>query len=61
MIARFDPDEMRSLATYVVRREVTTDGARQVHRKRHIGARPDIPPIAPITWSFHLRRSHDAP
>ena len=56
MISRFDPGEAATVLNPrglwdVVRNESPTE-----HRRRYLGERTDIPPLAPITWSLHLRK-----
>ena len=56
MISRFDP---ASAATVLNPRglwDVVRNESPAEHRKRYIGERRDVPPLAPITWSLHLRR-----
>ena len=56
MISHFDPAEIATVLNPrglwdVVRNESPTE-----HRRRYLGERTDVPPLAPITWSLHLRR-----
>ena len=55
MISRFDPAEAGTVLNprglwNVVRNESPAE-----HRRRYLGGRTDVPPLAPITWSLHLR------
>ena len=56
MISRFDPAEAATVLNPgglwdVLRNESPAD-----HRRRYLGDCTDVPPLAPITWSLHLRR-----
>ena len=56
MISRFDPVEAATALNpgglwNVVRNESPAE-----HRRRYLGERSDVPPLAPITWSLHLRK-----
>ena len=56
MISRFDPALVGAVLNpsgvwEVVRNESPTD-----HDRKYLKGRTDVPPLAPITWSLHLRK-----
>ena len=56
MISRFDPAEAASALNPDGRWEVVRNESPAEHRRRYLGERTDVPPLAPITWSIHLRK-----
>ena len=56
MISRFDPAEAGAALNPRGLWEVVRNESPAEHRRRYLGARTDVPPLAPITWSLHLRR-----
>ena len=56
MISRFDPAEAGAVLNPRGLWEVVRNESPAEHRRRYLGGRNDIPPLAPITWSLHLRR-----
>ena len=56
MISRFDPDEVAGALNPRGLWDVVRNESPAVHRRRYLGERTDVPPLAPITWSLHLRR-----
>ena len=56
MISRFDPEEMPALLGKKDQWEIVGNESPEIHQERYVGARADVPPIAPITWSLHLKR-----
>ena len=56
MISRFDPAEAGAVLNPRGVWEVVRNESPAEHRRRYLGARTDVPPLAPITWSLHLRR-----
>ena len=56
MISRFDPAEAGAVLNPRGAWEVVRNESPAEHRRRYLGERTDVPPLAPITWSLHLRR-----
>ena len=56
MISRFDPAEVGTVLNPRGVWEVVRNELPAVHRRRYLGERTDVPPLAPITGSLHLRR-----
>ena len=56
MISRFDPAEAGVVLNPGGVWEVVRNESPEEHRRRYLGGRTDVPPLAPITWSLHLRR-----
>ena len=56
MISRFDPAEAGAVLNPRGVWEVIRNESPAEHRRRYLGERTDVPPLAPITWSLHLRR-----
>ena len=57
MISRFDPAEAGTVLNPRGRWDVVRNESPAEHRRRYLGGRTDVPPLAPITWSLHLRKS----
>ena len=55
MISRFDPTEAGTVLNPRGLWEVVRNESPAEHRRRYLGERTDVPPLAPITWSLHLR------
>ena len=61
MVSRFDPAEVGAALNPRGVWEVVRNESPAEHRRRYLGGRTDVPPLAPITGSLHLRRrSHGA-
>ena len=56
MISRFDPAEAGAVLNPRGVWEVVRNESPAEHRRRYLGERTDVPPLAPITWSLHLRK-----
>ena len=56
MISRFDPANAATVLNPSGLWDVVRNESPAEHRKRYLGERGDVPPLAPITWSLHLRR-----
>ncbi|MCY4470269.1 MAG: SAM-dependent methyltransferase [Thiotrichales bacterium] len=56
MISRFDPAEAATVLNPRGLWEVVRNESPAEHRQRYLGERTDVPPLAPITWSLHLRK-----
>ena len=56
MISRFDPAEAANVLNPDGLWEVVRNESPSEHRRRYLGERTDVPPLAPITWSIHLRK-----
>ena len=56
MISRFDPEEAPIALNPGGLWEIVRNESPAEHRRRYLGARADVPPLAPITWSLHLRK-----
>ena len=56
MISRFDPAEVGTVLNPRSLWDVVRNESPAEHRRRYLGERADVPPLAPITWSLHLRR-----
>ena len=56
MISRFDPAEADAVLNPRGVWEVVRNESPAEHRRRYLGGRADVPPLAPITWFLHLRR-----
>ena len=56
MISRFDPAEAANVLNPDGLWEVIRNESPAEHRRRYLGERTDVPPLAPITWSIHLRK-----
>ena len=56
MISRFDPAEVATVLNPRGLWDVVRNESPAEHRRRYLGERTDVPPLAPITWSLHLRR-----
>ena len=56
MISRFDPAEAANVLNPDGLWEVVRNESPAEHRRRYLGGRTDVPPLAPITWSIHLRK-----
>ena len=56
MISRFDPAEAGAVLNPRGIWEVVRNESPAEHRRRYLGERTDMPPLAPITWSLHLRK-----
>ena len=56
MISRFDPAEAGTVLNPRGLWDVVRNESPAEHRRRYLGERADTPPLAPITWSLHLRR-----
>lgn len=56
MISRFDPAEAATVLDPRDLWEVVRNESPAEHRRRYLGERTDVPPLAPITWSLHLRK-----
>ncbi len=57
MISRFDPAKAGAVLNPQGLWEVVRNESPAEHRRRYLGARTDVPPLAPITWFLHLRKS----
>ena len=55
MISRFDPAEAGTVLNPRRLWDVVRNESPAEHRRRYLGERNDVPPLAPITWSLHLR------
>ena len=55
MISRFDPANAATVLNPRGLWDVLRNESPAEHRKRYLGERSDVPPLAPITWSLHLR------
>ena len=55
MISRFDPAEAGTVLNPRGLWEVVRNESPAEHRRRYLGERTDVPALAPITWSLHLR------
>ena len=60
MISRFDPAEVATVLNPGSLWDVVRNESPAEHRLRYLGRRTDVPPLAPITWSLHLRRRESA-
>ena len=60
MISRFDPAEVATVLNPEGLWDVVRNESPAEHRRRYLGQRTDVPPLAPITWSLHLRRRESA-
>ena len=56
MISRFDPAEAGAVLNPRGLWEVVRNESPAEHRRRYLGGRTDVPPLAPIAWSLHLRK-----
>ena len=56
MISSFDPADAGTVLNPRNHWEVLRNESPAKHRRRYVGERTDVPPLAPITWSLHLRR-----
>ena len=56
MISRFDPAEAGAVLNPRGIWEVVRNESPAEHRRRYLGERTDVPPLAPITWCLHLRQ-----
>ena len=56
MISRFDPAEANAVLNPRGVWEVIRNESPEEHRRRYLEGRTDVPPLAPITWSLHLRK-----
>ena len=56
MISRFDPAEAGTVLNPRGLWDVVRNESPAEHRRRYLGERNDVPPLAPITWSLHLRK-----
>ena len=56
MISRFDPAEAGTVLNPRSRWDVVRNESPAEHRRRYLEGRTDVPPLAPITWSLHLRK-----
>ena len=56
MVSRFDPAEAATVLNPRGLWDVVRNESPAEHRRRYLGDRTDVPPLAPITWSLHLRR-----
>ena len=61
MISRFDPAEAGAVLNPRGLWEVVRNESPAEHRRRYLGGRSDVPPLAPITWSLHLRKGAPSP
>ena len=61
MISRFDPAEAAAVLNPRGAWEVIRNESPEKHRRRYLEGRTDLPPLAPITWSLHLRKREPAP
>ena len=57
MISRFDPARAASVMNPRGLWDVVRNESPAEHRRCYLGERTDVPPLAPITWSLHLRKS----
>ena len=57
MISRFDPAQVVTVLNPCGLWDVVRNESPAEHRRRYLGERTDVPPLAPITWSLHLRKS----
>ena len=55
MISRFDPGEVDTVLNPEGLWDVVRNESPAAHRRRYLADRTDVPPLAPITWSLHLR------
>ena len=55
MVSRFDPAEVATVLNPGGLWDVVRNESPAEHRRRYLGERADVPPLAPITWSLHLR------
>ena len=55
MISRFDPADAGTDLNPRGLWEVLRNESPAEHRRRYLGERNDVPALAPITWSLHLR------
>ena len=56
MISRFDPAAAAAALNPRGLWDVVRNESPAEHRRRYLGERTDVPPLAPITWSLHLRK-----
>ena len=56
MISSFDPADAGTVLNPRNHWEVFRNESPAEHRRRYVGERTDVPPLAPISWSLHLRR-----
>ena len=57
MISRFDPAAAGTVLNPRGLWDVVRNESPAEHRRRYLGERSDVPPLAPITWSLHLRKT----
>lgn len=57
MISRFDPAAVGTVLNPRGFWDVVRNESPAEHRRRYLGERSDVPPLAPITWSLHLRKT----
>ena len=57
MISRFDPAEAGTVLNPRGLWEVVRNESPAEHRRRYLGERTDVPPLAPVTWCLHLRKT----
>ena len=55
MVSRFDPTQAATVLDPRGLWDVVRNESPAQHRRRYLGDRTDVPPLAPITWSLHLR------
>ena len=60
MISRFDPAAVGYVLSPRGLWDVVRNESPAEHRRRYLAERTDVPPLAPITWSLHLRRRESA-
>jgi methyltransferase (TIGR00027 family) len=56
MISRFDPAEVGAALNPRGVWEVVRNDSPADHNRKYLKGRTDVPPLAPITWSLHLRK-----
>ena len=60
MISRFDPAGVATALNPRGLWDVVRNESPAEHRRRYLGERTDVPPLAPIAWSLHLRSRETA-
>ena len=56
MISRFNPTEVATVLNPRGLWDTVRNESPAEHRRRYLGKRSEVPPLAPITWSLHLRK-----
>ena len=61
MISRFDPARVGAILNPRNHWEIVGNDSPTDHHRKYLEGRTDLPPLAPITWCLHLRRSAAGP